>query len=69
MPNSPAAALGRLSRANSTPLPKAWVAETLAYYKVPAHWQIRRTALPRNAAGKVMKHVLLGESENPFDAA
>jgi long-chain acyl-CoA synthetase len=48
---------------------RAWVAAALAYYKVPVHWQIRRAALPRNAAGKVMKHVLLGDVENPFDAA
>ncbi len=51
-----AAALGR------------WVGERLAYYKVPAHWEIRREPLPRNATGKVMKHVLLGEVLDPFDA-
>lgn len=43
-----------------------WVAETLAYYKVPAHWEFRSDALPRNAAGKVMKNVLLGDADNPF---
>ena len=48
---------------------RAWVADALAYYKVPAHWQIRRDPLPRNAAGKVMKHVLIGGVDNPFDAA
>jgi len=37
-----------------------WCAETLASYKVPAHIEIRTTALPRNPTGKVMKH-LLGE--------
>jgi acyl-CoA synthetase (AMP-forming)/AMP-acid ligase II len=43
-----------------------WVAETLAYFKVPAHWEFRQEPLPRNAASKVMKHVLLGEAQNPF---
>ena len=41
-----------------------WVAATLAYYKLPAYIEIRREPLPRNATGKVMKHVLTGESEN-----
>ena len=31
------------------------VAEKLAYYKVPAHWERRLEPLPRNAAGKVLK--------------
>ena len=44
----------------------AWVGETLASYKVPAHWELRREALPRNAAGKVMKHVLRGDAKNTF---
>jgi acyl-CoA synthetase (AMP-forming)/AMP-acid ligase II len=48
---------------------RAWVGGALAYYKVPVHWQVRRDALPRNAAGKVMKHVLLGDVANPFDAS
>lgn len=48
---------------------RAWVAEALAYYKVPAHWDIRRAPLPRNAAGKVMKHVLVGDADSPFDSA
>jgi acyl-coenzyme A synthetase/AMP-(fatty) acid ligase len=48
---------------------RAWVADALAYYKVPAHWEVRRVPLPRNAAGKVMKHVLLGDADDPFDAA
>jgi acyl-CoA synthetase (AMP-forming)/AMP-acid ligase II len=43
----------------------AWVGETLAPYKVPAHWEFRQEPLPRNAAGKVMKHVLTG-AENTF---
>lgn len=44
----------------------AWVAEALAAFKVPAHWDLRAEALPRNAAGKVMKNVLTGAAENPF---
>ncbi len=39
-----------------------WVGETLAPFKVPVHWEIRREPLPRNAAGKVQKTVLTGES-------
>jgi acyl-CoA synthetase (AMP-forming)/AMP-acid ligase II len=43
-----------------------WVAERLAYYKVPVHWQLRAQPLPRNASGKIMKHLLDDEFENPF---
>ncbi|HKK52643.1 MAG TPA: class I adenylate-forming enzyme family protein, partial [Myxococcota bacterium] len=43
-----------------------FVAETLAYYKVPTHVEIRREPLPRNATGKVLKPVLLGDAENTF---
>lgn len=41
-----------------------WVGETLAAFKVPSLWEVRREPLPRNAAGKVMKVVLTGEAEN-----
>ena len=44
----------------------SWVAETLAPYKVPAHWEIRTDPLPRNAAGKVLKNVLQGVARNAF---
>jgi long-chain acyl-CoA synthetase len=44
----------------------AWVGEALAAHKVPAHWEIRREPLPRNAAGKVMKQVLRGDARNAF---
>ena len=37
---------------------RAWCAEELAYYKVPEHWEVRADALPRNAAGKILKDVL-----------
>jgi acyl-CoA synthetase (AMP-forming)/AMP-acid ligase II len=39
-----------------------WVAETLARYKVPTVWDLRAEALPRNASGKVLKTVLVGEA-------
>ena len=45
---------------------EAWVRDRLAYFKVPAHWDLRRDLMPRNAAGKIMKHVLTGDAENPF---
>jgi acyl-CoA synthetase (AMP-forming)/AMP-acid ligase II len=44
----------------------AWVGETLAAYKVPAHWEVRAEPLPRNAAGKVLKNVLSGAATNQF---
>ena len=44
----------------------AWVGETLAPYKVPAHWEVRAAPLPRNAAGKVLKNVLKGAADNAF---
>ena len=36
---------------------RAWAAEALAPFKVPVHVEFRER-LPRNAAGKVLKHVL-----------
>ncbi len=45
---------------------KKWSAETLAYFKVPAHWEIRNSPLPKNAVGKIMKHLLDSSEENPF---
>ncbi len=43
-----------------------WIGETLAYYKVPAHWELREEPLPRNATGKVLKHVLTGDGHSRF---
>lgn len=43
----------------------AFVGEKLAYYKVPSHWEVR-SELPRNATGKVLKHVLAGDAESTF---
>jgi len=45
---------------------KPFVAETLAYFKVPEYVEVWPEPLPRNAAGKVLKPVLLGELENTF---
>ena len=45
---------------------REFCAEALAYFKVPELIEIRRETLPRNATGKVMKHVLAGEGENTF---
>ncbi|MEM9174880.1 MAG: class I adenylate-forming enzyme family protein [Myxococcota bacterium] len=46
---------------------KDFVAETLAYYKVPTHVEFREEPFPRNATGKILKAVLTGEAENPFE--
>jgi long-chain acyl-CoA synthetase len=56
-------------REGASPDPEAikqFAAEKLAYYKVPEVVEIRREPLPRNATGKVMKHVLTGEGQNTF---
>jgi acyl-CoA synthetase (AMP-forming)/AMP-acid ligase II len=37
---------------------RAYASEQLAYYKVPVQWEVRPDALPRNAAGKIVKDVL-----------
>jgi feruloyl-CoA synthase len=41
-------------------------AETLAAYKVPTAWEIRREPLPRNPSGKILKNVLAGETQSAF---
>ena len=43
-----------------------FVAAKLAYFKVPAHWEIGISLLPRNPTGKVLKNVLTGEAANRF---
>jgi acyl-CoA synthetase (AMP-forming)/AMP-acid ligase II len=43
-----------------------FAAAALAYFKVPEIIEIRAEPLPRNATGKVMKHVLRGEAANAF---
>ena len=44
----------------------AWVAETLANFKVPAYVELTDDKLPRNASGKLLKNVLRGEGEVSF---
>lgn len=34
---------------------REYVAERLAYFKVPTHWRFTRTPLPRNATGKIKR--------------
>jgi len=43
-----------------------WVADTLAYYKVPRLWETRKEPLPRNATGKVLKNALRDAQDSMF---
>jgi long-chain acyl-CoA synthetase len=43
-----------------------WCRETLAAYKVPTAWEIRRDPLPRNPSGKILKNVLAGHAPSAF---
>jgi long-chain acyl-CoA synthetase len=45
---------------------QAFVAETLANFKVPAYVEFASSPLPRNASGKLLKNVLRGEGEVSF---
>jgi acyl-coenzyme A synthetase/AMP-(fatty) acid ligase len=45
---------------------RAWVGEVLAAFKVPTHVELVHEPLPRNATGKVLKHVLRGDATNTF---
>jgi long-chain acyl-CoA synthetase len=45
---------------------QAWVAETLANFKVPAYVEFTTEQLPRNPSGKLLKNVLRGTAENQF---
>ncbi len=45
---------------------RAWVAGTLAYYKVPTRWEAREDPLPRNATGKVLKTALRESQQTMF---
>jgi acyl-CoA synthetase (AMP-forming)/AMP-acid ligase II len=56
-------------RGDARPTPdelSRFLAEKLAYYKLPAHWELRDEPLPRNATGKVLKKLLLEGGENPY---
>jgi long-chain acyl-CoA synthetase len=56
----------RPGKTMDAPALAAFVAEALAYFKVPAHWESRATPLPRNATGKVLKHVLRDQGPSTF---
>jgi long-chain acyl-CoA synthetase len=56
-PGAPAVAVSEL---------QAFVAETLANFKVPAYVSFVDDPLPRNASGKLLKNVLRGEGEVSF---
>ncbi len=45
---------------------RGWVADVLAYYKVPEHWDVRTEPLPRNASGKILKEPLRTGAETAF---
>jgi len=45
---------------------RRWVGDTLAYYKVPSHWEFRKEPLPRNATGKVLKNALREAQDSMF---
>jgi acyl-CoA synthetase (AMP-forming)/AMP-acid ligase II len=38
---------------------RAFAADRLAYYKIPAHWRLTETPLPRTATGKVIRRSLV----------
>lgn len=42
---------------------RAWVAETLADFKVPTYVELTDERLPRNASGKLLKNALRGEGD------
>ena len=67
--------LGQRVKAVIVPVPGAaptdesireFAAEALAYFKVPEIIELRSEPMPRNATGKILKHVLSGEGENTF---
>ena len=45
---------------------RRWVADALAYYKVPSQWEPRKEPLPRNATGKVLKNALRDAQDSMF---
>jgi acyl-CoA synthetase (AMP-forming)/AMP-acid ligase II len=47
---------------------RRFCAETLSAYKVPSIIEFRSEPLPRNAVGKIMKHVLAGAADDSFIA-
>ncbi|HEB89060.1 MAG TPA: long-chain fatty acid--CoA ligase [Deltaproteobacteria bacterium] len=45
---------------------REWLTGRIAPFKIPSRWCFRKTPLPRNATGKVMKGLLLDEAPNPL---
>ena len=45
---------------------REWLTGRIAPFKIPSRWRVRKTPLPRNATGKVMKGLLLDEAPNPL---
>ena len=45
---------------------RQWVADALAYFKVPTYVELTDDKLPRNASGKLLKNVLRGEGAVSF---
>jgi long-chain acyl-CoA synthetase len=56
----------KMGRAIDVKTLASWAGEGLAYFKVPSHWEIRSEPLPRNAIGKVLKHVLRDRGASTF---
>lgn len=46
---------------------RAWIAQSLAHFKVPSFVDVTEKPLPRNAAGKILKTVLRGDANVIFD--
>ena len=54
----------RINADIDTPELEKYLEDNLAKFKVPSIWEIIDVPLPRNASGKVMKHVLIDKNAN-----
>ena len=54
----------RINADIDTPELEKYLEDNLAKFKVPSTWEIIDAPLPRNASGKVMKHVLIDMNAN-----
>ena len=54
----------RINADIDTPELEMYLEDNLAKFKVPSIWEIIDVPLPRNASGKVMKHVLIDKNAN-----
>ena len=54
----------RINADIDTPELEKYLEDNLAKFKVPSIWEIIGVPLPRNASGKVMKHVLIDKNAN-----